>query len=113
MTLRLALALLALPLAASPARGPDAVAVAVGAEAATAMHALWEASVAAHTELVCGLNHALLRGLLAGRGQNPDLAELAPRPGRCCVAMHAASRDEPARRHAARKIPTAGREDGP
>ena len=55
MTLRLALALLALPLAASPPRGPDAVAVAVGAEAATAMHALWNASVAAHTELVACL----------------------------------------------------------
>jgi predicted ArsR family transcriptional regulator len=66
-----------------------------------------------HVELVCGLNHALLRGLLAGGGQNPDLAELAPRPGRCCVAIHAASRDEPARRHAAGKIPTSGKEDGP
>jgi hypothetical protein len=55
LTLRLALALLALPLAASRARGPDAVAVAVGAEAATAMHALWNASVAAHTELVACL----------------------------------------------------------
>ena len=50
MTARLALVLLTLPLAASRAHGPDAVAVA--AEAATAMRALWNASVAVHTELV-------------------------------------------------------------
>ena len=50
MTVRLALVLLTLPLAASRAHGPDAVAVA--AEAATAMRALWNASVAAHSELV-------------------------------------------------------------
>lgn len=42
------------------------------------------------TELVCGLNHALLRGVLAGRGEEPDRAELAPRPGRCCVVIHPA-----------------------
>ncbi|HET7303786.1 MAG TPA: helix-turn-helix domain-containing protein [Segeticoccus sp.] len=40
------------------------------------------------TELVCGLNHALLRGILAGRGEDPDRAELAPRDGRCCVVVH-------------------------
>ncbi len=40
------------------------------------------------TELVCGLNHALLRGTLKGRGDNPDRAELAPCPGRCCVIIH-------------------------
>lgn len=43
-----------------------------------------------HTDLVCGLNHALLRGLLAGSGQDPDRAELAPRAGRCCVTIHPA-----------------------
>jgi predicted ArsR family transcriptional regulator len=43
-----------------------------------------------HVELVCGLNHALLRGLLAGCGQDPDRAELAPRPDRCCVIIHPA-----------------------
>jgi hypothetical protein len=53
VTVRLALVLLTLPLAAPHGDGPDAVAVA--ADAATAMHALWNASVAAHTELVACL----------------------------------------------------------
>lgn len=44
-----------------------------------------------HTELVCGLNHVLLRALLAARGEEPDRAELAPREGRCCVVIHPAS----------------------
>lgn len=39
------------------------------------------------TELVCGLNHALLRGALAGCGQDPGRAELAPCPGHCCVVI--------------------------
>jgi len=41
-----------------------------------------------HTELVCGLNEALLRGCLAGCGADPDRAELTPEPGRCCVVIH-------------------------
>jgi hypothetical protein len=53
VTARLALALLTLPLAASHSGDPDAVAVT--AEAATAMRALWSASVARHTELVACL----------------------------------------------------------
>lgn len=40
------------------------------------------------TELVCSLNHARVRGLLAGRGDDPDRAELAPSTGRCCVLIH-------------------------
>ena len=40
------------------------------------------------TELVCSLNHALVRGLLAGRGEDPGRAELAPSAGRCCVIIH-------------------------
>ena len=40
-----------------------------------------------HVELVCGLNQALLRGVLAGHGEDPDRAELVPRPGRCCVTI--------------------------
>lgn len=40
-----------------------------------------------HVELVCGLNHALLRGLLTAHGQDPDRARLAPRPGHCCVTI--------------------------
>lgn len=39
-------------------------------------------------ELTCQLNHALLRGVLAGHGADPDRAELLPRPGRCCVLVH-------------------------
>jgi hypothetical protein len=53
VTRRLALALLMLPLGAPRGDGPDALAVT--AEAATAMRALWAASVAAHTELVACL----------------------------------------------------------
>lgn len=41
-----------------------------------------------HTQLVCGLNNALLRGALAGYSDDPDRAELAPQPGRCCVVIH-------------------------
>jgi predicted ArsR family transcriptional regulator len=41
-------------------------------------------------ELTCRLNHALLRGVLAGHGADPDRAELLPRPGRCCVLVHPA-----------------------
>lgn len=40
-----------------------------------------------HVELVCGLNHALVRGLLTAHGQDPDCARLAPRPGHCCVTI--------------------------
>ncbi|SDT07653.1 helix-turn-helix domain-containing protein [Microlunatus soli] len=42
------------------------------------------------TELVCQLNHALLRGCLAGRDEDPRRADLHPRPGRCCVVIHPA-----------------------
>lgn len=40
------------------------------------------------TELVCGMNRAFLRGVLAARGAGPDRVELAPGPGRCCVVIH-------------------------
>lgn len=48
-----------------------------------------------HLELVCGLNHALLRGVLAGCGEDPNRAQLTPRTGRCCVAIHPTPNDEP------------------
>ena len=51
-----------------------------------------------HVELICGLNHSLLRGVLAGYGEDPDRAELAPHTGRCCVIIHSAARDAPATR---------------
>lgn len=40
-----------------------------------------------HTDLVCGLNHALLSGVLEGRGDDSARAELCPREGRCCVVI--------------------------
>jgi predicted ArsR family transcriptional regulator len=42
-----------------------------------------------HTELVCGLNLHLVRGLLEASGQPPGRAVLAPRPDRCCVFLDA------------------------
>lgn len=42
-----------------------------------------------HQDLVCGLNLHLIRGLLAGSGQQTERAELCPRAGRCCVVVHA------------------------
>ncbi|GAB3803834.1 hypothetical protein GCM10028798_23350 [Humibacter antri] len=44
--------------------------------------------VAQHqTEFVCGMNHALIRGILSGTGDDPGRAELAPCPGRCCLVI--------------------------
>ncbi|MDA1358410.1 helix-turn-helix domain-containing protein [Glycomyces luteolus] len=40
------------------------------------------------TELVCGMNRAFLRGVLAACDAEPDRVELAPAPGRCCVVIH-------------------------
>lgn len=44
-----------------------------------------------HTELVCALNHAVIRGTLAGTGDDPDRAELDPCDGRCCVIIRPAT----------------------
>ena len=40
-----------------------------------------------HTALVCGLNHALLTGLLEGLAADRVRADLVPRPGACCVTV--------------------------
>ena len=48
-----------------------------------------------HVDLVCGLNHALLRGLLEGRGEDPECARLAPQPGYCCVRLSRPSTGSP------------------
>jgi len=40
-----------------------------------------------HVDVVCGLNLELIEGVIAGAGQDAR-AELAPRPGRCCVVVH-------------------------
>lgn len=42
---------------------------------------------AEHTELVCGLNLALIGGVIAGLGASEVSAELAPQPGYCCVKV--------------------------
>jgi predicted ArsR family transcriptional regulator len=39
-------------------------------------------------ELVCGLNRALVDGLLRGLGNESVIAELGPLPKECCVRLH-------------------------
>jgi predicted ArsR family transcriptional regulator len=43
-------------------------------------------------ELVCGLNHAYLAGMLDGLGARGVDAVLEPRPGGCCVELRAGAR---------------------
>jgi predicted ArsR family transcriptional regulator len=40
-----------------------------------------------HTELVCGMNLHLLKGVLAGLGLSGQHARLDPTPSRCCVRL--------------------------
>jgi len=40
-----------------------------------------------HTELVCGLNHAFVAGIVEGLGDTRVQARLAPRAGACCVRL--------------------------
>jgi predicted ArsR family transcriptional regulator len=40
-----------------------------------------------HRDLVCGMNHALLEGLLDGADRTDLVAALEARPGCCCVAI--------------------------
>ena len=40
-----------------------------------------------HTQLVCSLNCAFIRGALSGLNDDPDRAELNPEQGRCCVVI--------------------------
>ena len=40
-----------------------------------------------HTELVCGMNLALIDGVIDGLGVSAVSAELAPQPGFCCVKV--------------------------
>lgn len=42
------------------------------------------------TDLVCGMNHAFLTGLLDGLGTSAVRAVLDPRPGECCVELRTA-----------------------
>lgn len=47
----------------------------------------FHAAAKAHPEVVCAMNLALLRGLLAGMRAGGAEAVLEPAPGRCCVAV--------------------------
>jgi predicted ArsR family transcriptional regulator len=42
---------------------------------------------AEHRDLVCGMNHAFLGGLLEGLERDDLEGRLEPQPGRCCVAI--------------------------
>ena len=44
------------------------------------------------TELVCGMNHALLEGLVSGLGTSAVEAVLDPAGGECCVELRARTR---------------------
>ena len=52
----------------------------------------FDALVAGHRELTCGMNLAWAQGVVEGLG-DPTATVLAPRPGRCCVLVHDARRD--------------------
>lgn len=43
----------------------------------------------AHPELVCGMNHAFMEGIVAGAAADGVTATLEPQPGRCCVTLRA------------------------
>lgn len=47
----------------------------------------FHALAARQTELVCGLNHAFLTGLVTGLAASGVRPELVPRPGACCVEL--------------------------
>jgi|SRR4051794_2524812 len=47
----------------------------------------YQALAARHTDLVCGLNEALVEGLLPALEPAGATAELDPAPGRCCVVV--------------------------
>ncbi len=48
---------------------------------------------AQHVELVCGMNLALIGGVIDGLGLEGVEADLAPRPGFCCVRVRAGRPD--------------------
>lgn len=47
----------------------------------------FHALVSEHTELVCGMNLALMQGVVEGSDLPGVKPVLAPRPGRCCVTL--------------------------
>lgn len=40
-----------------------------------------------HPELVCGMNHSFMEGIVAGAAADGVTATLEPQPGRCCVTL--------------------------
>ena len=52
----------------------------------------FDALARSHTQLVCGMNLALLDGLAGGAGGGTLHARLDPAPGRCCVVLDTAAR---------------------
>ena len=52
----------------------------------------FHALVAEHTELVCGMNLAIVEGMLGGLPPLPVAAVLDPGEGRCCVRLAVAGR---------------------
>jgi predicted ArsR family transcriptional regulator len=61
-----------------------------------------------YTELVCGLNLQLIRGMLQAVGGPPRRAVPVPRDGRCCVAVRAAGPSR--RKHLHRRVKTPHRQ---
>ena len=47
----------------------------------------FHALAAEHTDLVCGMNLALIDALVAPLGENTLTAQLSPAPDRCCVVL--------------------------
>jgi predicted ArsR family transcriptional regulator len=55
----------------------------------------FETLTTAHRDLVCGMNVALMEGLLAGLELDDVTANLDPQPGMCCVVLRVDSRAHP------------------
>jgi predicted ArsR family transcriptional regulator len=53
----------------------------------TLINCPFHALAKAHTQLVCGMNHALIGGMTATLRPHSPTAELDPDPGRCCVVV--------------------------
>jgi predicted ArsR family transcriptional regulator len=65
------------------------IAVADAGAGRTVLHNCPFRPVAAQApDLICGMNHAFLRGCLAASGHPETTAVLTPRPGICCVELH-------------------------
>jgi predicted ArsR family transcriptional regulator len=61
-----------------------------GEDGITLANCPFHALAAEETELVCGMNLALVEGVLDGIGATKLTAELDPAPSRCCVRIRQA-----------------------